>query len=87
LGAICGDDRPDGDPGPDTPGEIVTTVAAIEKLLTSDVAQTIEMPEIRFVQVVDQQGLVSEQIITEPVAGAGNSGIWQDMPVGQGEQP
>lgn len=81
LGVVCGAPAP----GPDLPGEIVTTIAAIERLLTADIAQTLVMPEIRFVRVVDEEGLISEQLITDPVSGAGNSSIWQD--VGRGEQP
>ncbi|MET0371651.1 MAG: hypothetical protein ABW039_09775 [Sphingobium sp.] len=73
LGSVCG-----GNAGPDTPGEIVSTIAAIEKLLTVDVAEALNMPEIRFTRVVDQDGLVTEQLITEPVSGAGNPSLWQD---------
>jgi hypothetical protein len=72
------------DDAPERPAEIATTVAAIDQILSTDVAEAMTMPEIRFVRLVDQDGLITEQLITEPVSGAGNASLWQGDDEGQG---
>lgn len=61
----------------DQPGMIGTTVAALEEVLAASPTNAVEIPTIRFVRVVNQDGLITDTIITEPVSGAGNSSLWE----------
>lgn len=58
------------------PATIVTAVSAIEEVLAASQSAAVEVPAIRVVQIVDQDELASEPVITEPVAGAGNASLW-----------
>lgn len=66
VGATCGSE----------PAVIVATVNAIEEVLAASTSAAIEVPAIRVVQIVNQADLAVEQIITEPVSGAGNASLW-----------
>jgi hypothetical protein len=43
------------------------------------------LPAIDFARLVDQTGLVDDPIITEPVSGTGNAGLW-DGPAETGKK-
>jgi hypothetical protein len=87
VGAVCGDGRPDEGPVPEqVTAEIITSIASIEQFLSADLTEVATVPQISFTRVVDQDGLVSEEIITEPVSGAGNSSLWLDDGVTGGGQ-
>jgi hypothetical protein len=58
------------------PATIVATVSAIEEVLAANQAAAVEVPAIRVVQIVDQEDLVVDPVITEPVSGAGNASLW-----------
>lgn len=66
FGASCGAE----------PATIVATVSAIEEVLAANQAAAVEVPAIRVVQIVDQEDLVVDPVITEPVSGAGNASLW-----------
>lgn len=66
IGASCGSE----------PATITATVSAIEEVMASSQAAVVEVPAIRVVQIVDQQELRVDPVITAPVSGAGNTSLW-----------